>query len=272
VQALAQLDCGNQAQAITALEQCATSDPLIYNPLLATKTVSAAWLLGWIALQLGDLERARAWWTNGIAGAERALQRPWEELMVSWSSPVMFGLRDAAQIVDLASQCAAGLHLLPHAAERRGVVAAQLAESMRGQLERFQRADRMRRAEQDHVDLSAADAPPVKVKPLPRATALLRSPLQQVPSNLKVAIFGAGSGGQKTLQQLRRRGANVACFSDINSSHWYDTLDGLPVVAPAALRARRIDLIAVACEARDAAFAQLERLGYEAGQDFDTID
>ena len=44
------------------------------------------------------------------------------------------------------------------------------------------------------------------------------------------------------------------------------------MVAPAALRARRIDLIAVAAStSRDAIFSQLERLGYQAGQDFDAI-
>lgn len=270
-QALAFLDAGDQPRAIRALEQCATSDPLVYNPLLATKTVSAAWLLGWIALQMGDLDRARSWWTSGVAAAERALQRPWEELMVSWSSPVLFGLRDAALIVDLASQCATGLHLLPHAADRPGLVAAQLADSMGGQLDRFRREERLRRAPLAAATLPAG-APRLESRPLPRATALLKSPSQQVPSGLRLAIFGVGNYGQDALHRLRQRGANVACFSDLNSTHWYDKLEGLPVVAPAALRARKIDLIAVAClEAKEAAFAQLERLGYEPGRDFDTV-
>jgi SAM-dependent methyltransferase len=272
-QALALLDAGERELAIKALEQCATSDPLLYNPLLASKTVSAAWLLGWIAVQAGDVERARQWWTRGISGAERAVQRPWEELLVSWSAPVIFGLRDAARIVDLASQCASGIHMLPHAAERPGVVAAQLADSMSAQLERHDREARRRHAEQDGaLDATVAEAPRPSVKPVPRATALLRSPLQQVPAHLKVAIFGVGASGQDTLMQLRRRGANVECFTDANSLNWYDRIEGLPVVAPAALRARKIDLIAVSpSSAKDAIFAQLERLGYQAGQDFDAL-
>ena len=146
---------------------------------------------GWMALQSHDLEGARNWWTHGITGAERAMQRPWEELLVSWSAPIIFGLREAAEIVDIASQCAAGLNLLPHAADRPGVVAAQLAESMSTQLERYKREERMRRAG-PNARRRGAEAPKKPVKPLPRATALLRSPLQQVPSNLKVAIFGVG--------------------------------------------------------------------------------
>jgi 2-polyprenyl-3-methyl-5-hydroxy-6-metoxy-1,4-benzoquinol methylase len=270
-QALALLDAGEHAQAVQALEQCAQSDPLIYNPLLATKTVSAAWLLGWIALQRGDRDRAKSWWTQGISGAERALQRPWEELLVSWTSPVVFGLRDAALVVDLASQCAAGLHLLPHAMDRPGIVAAQLAESMGSQLERYKRDERIRRAETEGALDTTPEVPSAAPKKLPRATALLRSPLQQVPSNLKVAIFGVGGAGADALVQLRRRGATVACFSDANSMMWYDKLEGLPIVAPAALRARKIDIIAVAGEDTGVAFAQLERLGYQQGQDFDAI-
>lgn len=270
-QALALLDAGEHALAIQALEQCATSDPLIYNPLLATKTVSAAWLLGWMALQRGDRDRAKSWWTQGISGAERVLQRPWEELLVSWSSPVVFGLRDAALVVDLASQCAAGLNLLPHAMDRPGIVAAQLAESMGAQLERYKRDERIRRADAEGALDGAPDLPVKPLKPLPRATALLKSPLQQVPSNLKVAIFGVGGAGAEALVQLRRRGASVACFSDANSMMWYDKLEGLPIVAPAALRARKIDIIAVAGEDTSVAFAQLERIGYQHGQDFDAI-
>ena len=36
--------------------------------------------------------------------------------MVDRDEPVIFGLREATQIVDLASECATALHLLPHSA------------------------------------------------------------------------------------------------------------------------------------------------------------
>jgi FlaA1/EpsC-like NDP-sugar epimerase len=87
-----------------------------------------------------------------------------------------------------------------------------------------------------------------------------------------VAIFGAGSRGVRTLAQLRRKGATVDCFVDNNATKWYENIGGVPVVAPAALRARRIDLVAVASvPGKDAIFQQLERLGYQPGHDFDAV-
>ncbi len=274
VEGLARLDRGERDLAIRAFEQCATYDPLEYHPLLATKTVAAAWLLGWMALQSGDLNRARSWWTAGLAAAERAMHRPWEELMVTWSSPVLFGMREAAHLVDLASQCAAGIHLLPHAIDRPGIVAAHLAESMARQLDRQHRQARRLEpgADDDDADDRPRVAAPMPARPKLRATAVLDEDTQPVPSDLRVAIFGAGSRGVRTLAQLRRKGATVDCFVDNNATKWYENIGGVPVVAPAALRARRIDVIAVASlPGKAAIFQQLERLGYQPGHDFDAV-
>jgi len=276
VEGLARLDRGERDLAVRALEQCANSDPLPYNPLLATKTVAASWLLGWMALQAGDLNRARSWWTAGIAGAEAAVKRPWDELMVTWSSPVLFGLREAARIMDLASQCAAGLHLLPHATDRPGVVAGHLADSMARQIEQYHRqAAGPGRLQCDgpgtlpgEPPRAGAAAPRQKT----RAAALLEDAGQPVPADMRIAIFGAGPRGVRALAQLRRKGATVDCFVDNNATKWYANIGGVPVVSPAALRARRIDIIGVASlPGRDAIFTQLERLGYQPGHDFDLV-
>jgi len=277
VEGLARLDRGERDLAIRAFEQCATCDPLEYNPLLATKTVAACWLLGWMALQSGDLNRARSWWTAGITAAERAMQRPWEEMLVTWSSPVLFGLREAAHIVDLASQCASGLHLLPHAIDRPGVVAATLAESMARQIDQQGRQARRLSRETFAVETGETEdqprpAAPASTKPKLRATMMFDEAGKPMPGDLRVAIFGAGSRGARTLAQLRRKGALVDCFVDNNATKWYENIGGVPVVAPAALRARRIDLIAVASlPGKDAIFQQLERLGYQPGHDFDAV-
>jgi SAM-dependent methyltransferase len=272
VEGLARLDRGEHDLAVRALEQCAGCDPLEYNPLLATKTVAAHWLLGWMALQSGDLNRARAQWTAGIAAAERAMHRPWEELLVTWSSPVLFGMREAAQIVDLASQCTSGLHLLPHAFDRPGVVAAHLAESMARQIEVQSR--KLRRLEQGPGTRAGGSCEQCirRAKPKLRASVVLDEQTPVPSPNLRVAIFGAGPRGIRALAQLRRKGATVDCFVDNNATRWYENIGGVPVVSPAALRARRIDVIAVASvPGRDAIFSQLERMGYQPGHDFDAV-
>lgn len=140
VEGLSWLDQGDPDQATTALDAAATADPLTFSPLLATKTVSAAFLLGWVALQQQAVERARRHWTHGVSVAERALHRPWDEFLLDRTSPALFGLREATVIVDLASQCASGLALLEHAADRPGIVAAQLFESLHGRLAASARA------------------------------------------------------------------------------------------------------------------------------------
>jgi SAM-dependent methyltransferase len=136
VLALSLLQQGSPADAARALEGCATSDALRFAPHLATKTVSAAFLRGWMALQAGRISVARHWWKLGIDQAERALHRPWSDLLMNREEPALFGLREAATVVDLASQCAAGLALASHAADRPGLVASQLFESLRARAER----------------------------------------------------------------------------------------------------------------------------------------
>jgi SAM-dependent methyltransferase len=136
VLALSHLQHGQLPDACRALEACANSDALRFGPHLATKTVGAAFLRGWIALQSGRPSAARHWWKLGVDHAERALHRPWSDLLLNRDEPALFGLREAAAIVDLASQCATGLALSAHAAERPGLVASQLFESFR------ERADR----------------------------------------------------------------------------------------------------------------------------------
>ena len=117
-----------------------------------------------------------------------------------------------------------------------------------------------------------ANAEAAKLKSQLRATALFNGSDAEFPPRLKIAIFGCGRLGQRTLQLLRKRGAVVECFADNNALKWYEHIDGVPIVAPAALRAKRIDVIAVASSSgRDAIFAQLARLGYHHGHDYDAV-
>ncbi|MCC7044669.1 MAG: class I SAM-dependent methyltransferase [Acidobacteria bacterium] len=136
VAALSAIQAGHFKTAVRRLEVCATSDALTFSPHLATKTVGAAFLLGWIALQRRDVDAARQWWTHGVDQAERVLHCPWTDFVMARQSPALFGLREAAAIVDAASQCASGLALIEHAPERPGIVASQLFESLQEQARR----------------------------------------------------------------------------------------------------------------------------------------
>jgi 2-polyprenyl-3-methyl-5-hydroxy-6-metoxy-1,4-benzoquinol methylase len=138
---------GDRASAATWLERCADADALAFSPHLATKTVGAAFLRGWLALQVRDVADATRWWTRGIAHAEQALRQPWDGFLLSRRRPALFGLREAAVIVDLASQCAAGLSLADHALDRPGLVASQLFESLQEQARRARLPEVAARAE-----------------------------------------------------------------------------------------------------------------------------
>ena len=254
-------------RAIPALEACASADAMAFSPHLATKTVGAAFLRGWLAAQCGDVDGARRWWTTGISQAEQALGQPWDDLLVSRRSPALFGLREATLIVDLASRCAAGLHLLPHLTDRPGLVLSQVFESPaeRGSrnAERVQSLERQLEALTRENDELRAHA---------RAAALLRSG-EALPADVRIAVFGAGSGGRRALRSLRARGGDVACITDNDRARLGATIDGVPVVDPASLPERGIDIVAVASlPGRSAIFAQLAQMGYEIGRDFASVE
>lgn len=299
VEGLLSLASGDTSRAMRALEACASADALDFSPLLATKTVGASLLRGWLAAQKKDAETARHWWTHGITQAERALHRPWSELVLNLVSPAVFGLREATTVVDLASRCATGLSLLPHLHERPGVVAAQLFESLTGRAERAEQhaqtlqatmaatADEVNveiarlheeignlRAEADRLRGEAAWARGEAdwFKSRFRAQLLLEYHDVPVPSDLRFAIFGTGDAGRQAFAMLQSRGGVVDCFADNDRSRQGLTLDGLPIVEPSQLRARTIDVVAVtSVSGRQAIYAQLEQMGFEIGKDVASV-
>ncbi|MGE0464109.1 MAG: methyltransferase domain-containing protein [Vicinamibacterales bacterium] len=266
VQGLAALAAGDRERAVRALAACASADPLVFSPLLATKSVGACWLLGWLAAQVRDLAGAARWWRAGVDHAERALHRPWSELVGDRDRPLLFGLREAAQVVDLASQCASGLHLLPHAADRPGVFWSQISESMAGRAERMERLQA--EASESWRRCRAAEAEVGRLREALAVPWVLRVPAS-LREGLRVAIFGTGQGGRNVLTRFRAGGVDVECFADNDRSRWDQRIDDVPVVDPATLPARGVSFIAVAsAPGREAIVRQLTALGYRAEHDF----
>ena len=103
---------GELEKAIDSFRNCADQDVLVYSPLLATKTVDACRLAGVLSFQAGNNQGAKEFWTHGISLSELALKGCWKEIYGDIEHPFTFGLRESAQILDTASRCADGLHLL----------------------------------------------------------------------------------------------------------------------------------------------------------------
>ncbi len=256
-EALSWLAIGDTTRATRALELCAHSDALTFSPLLATKTVGAALLRGWLAAQARDITSARRWWKAGVDHAERALQRPWDEMLLDREAPALFGLREATLVVDLASRCAAGLHMLPHLVDRPGIVFSQIFDSL---AERANTASLQARA-------AAAEAKAARLTELFAAQALLDESDGSL-AGITIAVFGAGAGGRQAMASLRARGAVVDCIADNNASRHGETIDEAPIVDPATLPSRKVDMVAVASlPGRAAILAQLAGLGYQLGRD-----
>jgi ubiquinone/menaquinone biosynthesis C-methylase UbiE len=101
---------GNRTDALEAFEFCANHDPLIYSPLLATKTVAACWQAGLITFHDQKLNLARTYWRKGIELTEKALHGDWREIYGELEHPFRFGLKEAMEILDLAANCADAIH------------------------------------------------------------------------------------------------------------------------------------------------------------------
>lgn len=121
VQGLLWQSVGDLGKSLDSFRNCAAADPLVYSPLLATKTVDACRLAGMLSLQAGNRSGARVFWTRGISLAEQALRGNWREIYGDVEHPFTFGLREAAQILDVASRCADSLHHLEACVVGRGL-------------------------------------------------------------------------------------------------------------------------------------------------------
>jgi hypothetical protein len=87
-------------------------DPLAFSPLLATKTISARMYAGLLYAGSGEMDQARIQFTIGVQEAHRMMQGGWENILGSLDHPLSFGLPEAAEVLDVASQCAQALHAL----------------------------------------------------------------------------------------------------------------------------------------------------------------
>lgn len=101
---------GDRAGALSAFDQCAAIDPLLYSPLLATKTVSSCWLAGLLSFHDQNLDAARNFWSRGILLAEQALKGSWREIYGATDRPFTFGLKEAGEVLNTAAQCADALN------------------------------------------------------------------------------------------------------------------------------------------------------------------
>lgn len=96
---------GDRVKALEAFERCANYDPLIFSPLLATKTVGACWRAGLICFYDQNLALARAYWVKGLELTDKALHSNWREIYGSLERPFPFGIKEAREILDLAANC-----------------------------------------------------------------------------------------------------------------------------------------------------------------------
>jgi len=116
---------GKMDNARLLLQWVAGEDPLLFSPLLGTKTVGAAVLLGKIDFFAGDLDGARRWWRHALTEVQRLLQSlPWAEVVGDMDAPETFGLPELAVVLQQAGVAASGLRALAESAAINGPHAA----------------------------------------------------------------------------------------------------------------------------------------------------
>jgi hypothetical protein len=106
------LTIGDRATALQRFLTCANMDPLKLTPLLATKTISSRMYAGLIYISDEDKTKAREQFLLGIKEAHRVLQEDWKTIIGHLDNPLPFGLPEAAEVLDIASQCTQALHAL----------------------------------------------------------------------------------------------------------------------------------------------------------------
>jgi hypothetical protein len=110
---------GDQEGAIHWYRQVLARGWSAFSPLLATKTIAAAFFEGRLHLFAGRLDEARAAFERGVGESLAAARAPAQEVIgTDPAQPLAFGLTELAEVLDMGSQCAnalANLHLWPRA-------------------------------------------------------------------------------------------------------------------------------------------------------------
>ncbi len=116
------LALGKRQEALAAFLVCAGMDPLKFSPLLATKTVSSRMYAGLLCISGGDLNEAKNQLRLGVKEAHRVMQGTWDNILGGTDNPLPFGLQEAAEVLDIASQCSQTLHALERQASVPGYI------------------------------------------------------------------------------------------------------------------------------------------------------
>ena len=132
------LSGGHVDQAGKEFWKCAQMDCLAFSPLLATKTVDAAFWAGWLGLLQQRPDEARNAWQHGLREAQRVLSGSWQEIVGNPDSPLLFGLREATLVLDAATCCSNGLYTLDHSPQRPGYSATFTLYSLSNKLKHQQ--------------------------------------------------------------------------------------------------------------------------------------
>lgn len=106
------LAIGQRQDALNTFISCAEMDSLRFTPILATKTISARMYAGLLLVGNNALDEAADQFKQGVKEAHRVLQGNWDSILGHFDEPFSFGLTEAAEILDLASQCSQALDLL----------------------------------------------------------------------------------------------------------------------------------------------------------------
>lgn len=109
------LALGKRQEAMAAFLACAEMDVMKFSPLLATKTISARMYAGLLCLSADNPEEAKLQLRLGIREAHRVLQGDWSAILGDLDHPLPFGLQEAAEVLDIASQCSQTLHAIEKA-------------------------------------------------------------------------------------------------------------------------------------------------------------
>jgi SAM-dependent methyltransferase len=115
------MELGERDEALAWFRGVMDADVCAFSPLLATKSVAAAFWSGVIHLVDGDESAARACFRSGIEAARRALHEPDLNAIGNPEHPNTFGFAELAEVADMASQCSNALHWLPRYASSPGV-------------------------------------------------------------------------------------------------------------------------------------------------------